>query len=588
MGKQGPCGHCGIATTPLWRNGPPEKPVLCNACGSRWRTKGTLSNYMPMHSGGFGGSAIPEGSALVRGRRNSKKLFSEPRSHKRKEPCEGHRETRAPLRLQKRSLKAAGNDSISTSSLSSNVSGLDDAANITSSNTHLDVAVSSPFWEGHIPTRRRTSTSRVCTSVDRLSQQFQQVVCDVPTTSSTMMHDFADDLLVDSKPSTMADEIGLGSVFIRQTTLGVDKTESRSHSVEDPYHTRVQNNGAPLQQLPNGTERLTSVRGKEKAKEYKKVDSGHLKATNTLLENYPYNKRDVLQSCQSPLAFLELKDILNFDTFTGLLTEQEQGQLMRFLSSVDVPEASESLKEMFTSAEFEGSLNNFQHLLEEGMFEVSMLGVNSRILQHFQQLLIQTDLTSSGWMEQFLQLQNRSRRRGGSVDLNKIKELNKEKVKGSWLSHTKNTPANNKQSPGRLPSQSGISVQSGGLMNASVSSGIILETLNVAPDLGNSSNDRGYGFEGGGDCFPSISLLSTEQMSANDLPNLQPPGPDETETDLLFNMPTNMMTFQDTALLQQPVWSKAKEIDTYQVDMGSPLTSNMWHMESTPAELFWT
>lgn len=95
---------------------------------------------MPMHSGGFGGSAIPEGSALVRGRRNSKKLFSEPRSHKRKEPCEGHRETRAPLRLQKRSLKAAGNDSISTSSLSSNVSGLDDAANITSSNTHLDVA----------------------------------------------------------------------------------------------------------------------------------------------------------------------------------------------------------------------------------------------------------------------------------------------------------------------------------------------------------------------------------------------------------------------------------------------------------------
>lgn len=98
-----------------------------------------------------------------------------------------------------------------------------------------------------------------------------------------MMHDFADDLLVDSKPSTMADEIGLGSVFIRQTTLGVDKTESRSHSVEDPYHTRVQNNGAPLQQLPNGTERLTSVRGKEKAKEYKKVDSGHLKATNTLL-----------------------------------------------------------------------------------------------------------------------------------------------------------------------------------------------------------------------------------------------------------------------------------------------------------------
>ncbi|CAI5469949.1 unnamed protein product [Closterium sp. Yama58-4] len=54
MGKQGPCNHCGVAVTPLWRNGPPEKPVLCNACGSRWRTRGTLVNYMPLHAGGLG------------------------------------------------------------------------------------------------------------------------------------------------------------------------------------------------------------------------------------------------------------------------------------------------------------------------------------------------------------------------------------------------------------------------------------------------------------------------------------------------------------------------------------------------------
>ncbi|KAK4788574.1 hypothetical protein SAY86_019893 [Trapa natans] len=50
MGKQGPCRHCGVMSTPLWRNGPPEKPVLCNACGSRWRTKGTLLNYTPLHA----------------------------------------------------------------------------------------------------------------------------------------------------------------------------------------------------------------------------------------------------------------------------------------------------------------------------------------------------------------------------------------------------------------------------------------------------------------------------------------------------------------------------------------------------------
>ncbi|CAN8247542.1 unnamed protein product [Cochlearia groenlandica] len=45
MGKKGPCYHCGVKSTPLWRNGPPEKPILCNAFGSRWRSKGTLEQF---------------------------------------------------------------------------------------------------------------------------------------------------------------------------------------------------------------------------------------------------------------------------------------------------------------------------------------------------------------------------------------------------------------------------------------------------------------------------------------------------------------------------------------------------------------
>ncbi|KAH0727464.1 hypothetical protein KY290_003186 [Solanum tuberosum] len=49
MGKKGPCFHCGVKQTILWRNGPPEKPVLCNACGSRWRVRRTLDGYIPRH-----------------------------------------------------------------------------------------------------------------------------------------------------------------------------------------------------------------------------------------------------------------------------------------------------------------------------------------------------------------------------------------------------------------------------------------------------------------------------------------------------------------------------------------------------------
>jgi len=41
-------GNAGTGT-PLWQNGPPDKTVLCNACGSRWTTKGSLANYTPIH-----------------------------------------------------------------------------------------------------------------------------------------------------------------------------------------------------------------------------------------------------------------------------------------------------------------------------------------------------------------------------------------------------------------------------------------------------------------------------------------------------------------------------------------------------------
>ncbi|XP_040257133.1 GATA transcription factor 27-like [Aegilops tauschii subsp. strangulata] len=45
--KEGPCCHCRVISNLLWRNGPPEKPVLCNACGTRWRKKGTLEKDTP-------------------------------------------------------------------------------------------------------------------------------------------------------------------------------------------------------------------------------------------------------------------------------------------------------------------------------------------------------------------------------------------------------------------------------------------------------------------------------------------------------------------------------------------------------------
>lgn len=48
----GPCRHCGARDSPQWRKGPPCKPILCNACGTRFRRTHQL-----MHQYGGGGGS---------------------------------------------------------------------------------------------------------------------------------------------------------------------------------------------------------------------------------------------------------------------------------------------------------------------------------------------------------------------------------------------------------------------------------------------------------------------------------------------------------------------------------------------------
>ncbi|KAF6168778.1 hypothetical protein GIB67_012176 [Kingdonia uniflora] len=45
MGRQGPCNNCKTKSSPFWRSRPLGKSILCNACRSRYRLRGTLANY---------------------------------------------------------------------------------------------------------------------------------------------------------------------------------------------------------------------------------------------------------------------------------------------------------------------------------------------------------------------------------------------------------------------------------------------------------------------------------------------------------------------------------------------------------------
>ncbi|KAJ7550791.1 hypothetical protein O6H91_07G118600 [Diphasiastrum complanatum] len=173
-------------------------------------------------------------------------------------------------------------------------------------------------------------------------------------------------------------------------------------------------------------ERLQVVGGRWPERRARRVDRWQERERTCVLslqENFPYNKRDVLSSSQSPLIFLELKDILNFETFTSLLSDQELKQVMQFVSSVDMANIPNSLKSMFISSQFEGALSNFQQLLSEGMFDCSEMGLSPNVLGHYEQLLVLTDLAATGWMDQCSQLRTHNTRRRSNFQIrNGVKE----------------------------------------------------------------------------------------------------------------------------------------------------------------------
>ncbi|KAB1206997.1 GATA transcription factor 26 [Morella rubra] len=59
-----------ITASPQWRNGPPEKPVLCNACGLWYSKRGTLENYAPTERLRGPKRRIKKSGAIVHNRGN--------------------------------------------------------------------------------------------------------------------------------------------------------------------------------------------------------------------------------------------------------------------------------------------------------------------------------------------------------------------------------------------------------------------------------------------------------------------------------------------------------------------------------------
>ncbi|KAK6947516.1 ASX, DEUBAD domain [Dillenia turbinata] len=402
MGKQGPCYHCGVTSTPLWRNGPPEKPVLCNACGSRWRTKGTLANYTPLHA-----RADPddfEGHRVSRVKTISIKN-KEAMLQKRKQTYDNVAVQGPTTDYSNGLRKTLDEDASNRSSSGSAVSNSESCAQFGGADaSDLTGPAQSNVWDTLVPSRKRTCVNRPKPSpVEKLTKDLYTILHEQQ--SSCFSGSSEEDLLFDNDMPMVSVEIGHGSVLIRHPSSIAREEESEASSlsvdnkaylVNDAYSCSAtlpvhDHKGADLRSL--GIQKMKRPAGPGMQHEQLKGDKAQ------------YENSQILENRSSVLSGIDLKDVINFEEFVKHLTHEEQQQLLKLLPSVDNARLPDSLRSMFDSPQFKENLLSFQQLLAEGIFDSSFLGVKTADCKTLKRLAI-SNLTKSKWVEHYTQLKN--------------------------------------------------------------------------------------------------------------------------------------------------------------------------------------
>ncbi|XP_022971837.1 GATA transcription factor 26-like [Cucurbita maxima] len=381
MGKHGPCCHCGVISTPLWRNGPPDKPVLCNACGSRWRTKGTLTNYTPLHA-----RTVPdeyEDHRASRVKSISINKNKEVKLLKRKlQQADGSIAWMLPDQGQDYH-RVVDEDTSNRSSSGSVISNPESCAHFSSADaSDLTGPAQSVVWETTVPSRKRTCVTRPKQSpVEKLTKDLCSILQE--QRSSYFSEASEDDLLFESEKPMVSVEIGHGSILIRHPSSIARDEESEASSVS------VDNKQYLINDIYS-PHSATVLVCSEQQEQFKRDESRH-------------ECLQVLGNHDSPLCDVDINDVVNFGEFARRLTNEEQQQLMKYLPQVDIAEFPETVKRMFDSPYFKENLMSFQQLLSEGVFDASFLGTKIEDCKTLRRLVL-SNSSKSKWVELYQQL----------------------------------------------------------------------------------------------------------------------------------------------------------------------------------------
>lgn len=125
-----------------------------------------------------------------------------------------------------------------------------------------------------------------------------------------------------------------------------------------------------------------------------------MKQDQLIREKVQEEKLQLLANHNSPLCYIDLKDVLNLEEFERHITNDEQQQLLKYLPSIDTVAIPDSLKRMFDSPQFAEDLSAFQKLLAEGVFNFSTSLGKSECNGNLKRLVLR-NLTRSSWVEHY-------------------------------------------------------------------------------------------------------------------------------------------------------------------------------------------
>lgn len=248
-----------------------------------------------------------------------------------------------------------------------------------------------------VPSRKRTCVNHPKqSSVEKLTKDLYTILHEQ---QSYMSGSSEEDLLFDSDTPMVSVEIGHGSVLIRHpsTIAREEESEASSLSIENKHHSineaYSQFSSFPVQTSSKGVN--FSSPGVESTNK-----PGPEMKQDQLIRQIQEETLQLLSNHNSPLCYIDLKDVLNLEEFKRLITNDEQEQLLKYLPLIDTVAIPDSLKSMFNSPQFVEDISAFQKLLAEGVFDFSpSLGKSER--NGNLKRLVLGNLTRSSWVKHY-------------------------------------------------------------------------------------------------------------------------------------------------------------------------------------------